>query len=179
MVAPTTSVPEHRVLSLAATDRLVALPALKLRDARTGEAPRLSTAVRVGRRGDALCVRFDARDDEDGSVVATHRERDAPLWEEDVCEVFLAPEEASARLYFELEVSPLGTLFDARVESPELARSSMRVDVSWDCPGLTARVDVRPGRWSALLTIPLAPLCGGPHPADLAGQLLPHRSGRA
>lgn len=165
MAAPTPSVPEHRVLSLAATDRLVALPALKLRDARTGEAARLSTAVRVGRRGDSLCVRFDARDDENGPIVATHRERDAPLWEEDVCEVFLAPEEASPRLYFELEVSPLGMLFDARVESPELARSSMRVDVSWDCPGLSARVAVRPGRWSALLTIPLAPLCGGRIPS--------------
>ncbi len=154
------SVPQLLVPALSATDRLVALPALKLRDARTGESPRFSTAVRVGRRGETLCVRFDARDDEAGGIVATHRQRDAPLWEEDVCEVFLAPEEASPRLYFEVEISPLGTLFDARVESPERARSSMRVDASWDCPGLSARVDVRPGRWSASLTIPLAPLCG-------------------
>jgi Carbohydrate-binding family 9 len=157
-------VPELAVASLASTDRLVSLPALKLVDARTGQPPRLATALRIGRRGDALCVRFDARDDGTG-VVATHRERDAPLWEEDVCEVFLAPEEDSPRRYFEFEVNPLGTLFDARVDSPELARASMRVDTSWDCPGLSARVTVRPGRWSAALTIPLAALCDGPIPA--------------
>ena len=153
----------HKVPPLSATDRLVSLPPLKLVDARTGQPPRLATALRIGRLGDALCVRFDARDDGTG-VVATHRERDAPLWEEDVCEVFLAPEEHSQRRYFEFEVNPLGTLFDARVDSPGLARASMRVATSWDCPGLSARVMIRPGRWSAALTIPLAPLCDGPIP---------------
>lgn len=62
-------------------------------------------------------------------------------------------------------MNPLGTLFDAKVDSPGLVRASMRVDTSWDCPGLSARVTVRPGRWSAALTIPLAPLCEGPIPA--------------
>jgi hypothetical protein len=38
----------------------------------------------------------------------------------------------------------------------------MRVDVSWDCPGFSARVRRRERRWSALLTIPLAPM-GGEH----------------
>jgi hypothetical protein len=155
------SVPELSVPSLAPTDRLVALPALKLRDARTGERPRLSTSVRVGRRGDALCVRFDGRD---AGVVATLRERDAPLWTEDVCEIFLAPQRDAPGAYFEIEVNPLGTIFDARVESPERVRASMRVDASWDCPGLTARVAVRPDRWSALVEIPLAPLCAAEIP---------------
>jgi Carbohydrate-binding family 9 len=156
------SVPEPAVPSLAATDRLVALPALRLVDAATGAAPRLRTSVRVGRRGDALCVRFDARDD---GIVATLRERDAPLWQEDVCEVFLAPEAEPPRRYFELEVNPLGTLFDARVDSPERVRASMRVDTSWDCPGLSARVTARAGRWSAVLTIPLGALGGGEIPS--------------
>ena len=78
------AVPEHDVPALSATDRLVALPPLKLRDARTGGAPRLATSVRLGRRGDDLCVRFDGRDDLDGGIVATHRERDAPLEPHDV-----------------------------------------------------------------------------------------------
>jgi hypothetical protein len=155
-----TPVPELDVPRLAPTDRLVSLPPLRLRDARTGEAPRLPTAVRVGLRGDALCVRFDARDD---GVVATLSERDAPLWTEDVCEVFLAPEEPS-RVYYEIEVNPLGALFDARVASPDLARATMRVETAWDCPGLQARVTRREGRWSALLTIPLGPLRGAGSP---------------
>jgi hypothetical protein len=154
-------VPELVVRSLSATDRLVALPPIRLTDARTGACPRLSTAVRVGLRGAKLCVRFDGRDD---GVVATYRERDAPLWKEDVFEVFLAAEDPPRR-YFEFEVNPLGALFDARVESPELSRVSMHVDTTWDCAGLEARVTCRPDRWSALLTIPLASLCDGLRPS--------------
>ena len=157
-------VPEHRVASLAATDRLVGLPALRLGDAATGGTPRLPTSVRVGLRGGALCIRFDGRD---AGVVATLTGRDDPLWTEDVFEVFLATEDPP-RVYYEFEVNPLGALFDARVESPALTRSSMRVDATWNCPGLEVRVTCRPDRWSALLTIPLEPWCGTPAPARLS-----------
>ncbi len=145
---------------LAATERLVAHAAFHLTDARTGEAPRLATAVRVGLRGADLCVRFDGRDD---GVVATLTERDAPLWQEDVFEVFLSPVDPP-RLYYEFEVNPLGALFDARVSSPDLARATMRVETAWDCAGFSARVTRASGRWSASLRIPLAPLCDGPAP---------------
>jgi len=156
-------VPELDVSRLAPTDRLVGLPAVRLADAVTGGQPRLSTSVRVGLRDGALCVRFDGRDT---GRVATLAGRDEPLWTEDVFEVFLSGEDP-ARLYFEFEVNPLGALFDARVESPALTRASMRVDASWNCPGLAARVSCRPDRWSAFLTIPLAPWCGTPAPARL------------
>ncbi len=156
-------VPELLVPSLSPTDRLVGLPALRLLDARTGAAPRQATAVRVGLRAGVLCVRFDGRD---AGVVATLTERDDPLWKEDVFEVFLSAEDPPRR-YFEVEVNPLGAIFDARVESPELTRGSMRVDAAWDCPGLTARVTLRPDRWSALLAIPLEPLFGEAQPGRL------------
>jgi hypothetical protein len=128
-----------------------------LRDAATGGAPRLRTALRLGLRGGDLCVRFDGRD---GGVVATHTERDAPLWQEDVYEIFLSAEDPPRR-YYEFEVNPLGTLFDAHVDSPNLARAGMRVSTEWDCPGFSARVTTRPGRWSAALRIPLAVLGDG------------------
>jgi len=152
--------PELSVPRLAATERLVAHAPVRLRDARTGNSPRLATAVRVGLRGADLCVRFDGRDD---GVVATLTERDAPLWQEDVFEVFLSPEDPP-RAYFEFEVNPLGTLFDARVSSPDLSRATMRVETAWNCAGFAARVTRTDGRWSASLRIPLAPLCGGPPP---------------
>jgi hypothetical protein len=155
------SLPELSVPRLGATDRLVALAPRHLKDARTGEAPRLSTALRVGLRGGDLCVRFDGRDD---GVVATLTERDGPLWKEDVFEVFLSPEDPP-RTYYELEVNPLGTLFDARVSSPDLARATMRVETAWDCAGFAARVTRGPGRWSASLRIPLGALCAGDPPA--------------
>ena len=104
------------------TDRLVSLRPVELRDAVTGRKPRLRTAVRVAFRDGSLVVRFDGRDD---GTVATLTRRDEPLWTEDVFEVFLTPADPPA-LYFEFEVNPLGTVFDARVESPDLVRKTMR-----------------------------------------------------
>ncbi len=152
--------PTLDVASLSPTQRLVSLRPFALADARSGRPPRLATSVRVGLRGHALIVRFDGRDDD---VVATLTRRDAPLWTEDVFEVFLSPENRPST-YFEFEVNPLGALFDARVDSPDLSRSSMRVDPAWTCPGFSARVRRHSRRWSALLEIPLAPLCAGPVP---------------
>jgi hypothetical protein len=106
-------------------------------------------------------VRFDGRNE---GTVAKLRGRDEPLWTEDVYEVFLSPFDPPAT-YFEFEVNPLGALFDARVESPDLVRGTMRVDASWNLPRFSGRSRMRPGRWSALVTIPLAPLApaGIPH----------------
>ncbi len=58
----------------------------------------------------------------------------------------------------------MGTLFDARVDSPQLRRDTMRVATEWDCPGFEARVTRRDGasRWSASVRIPLDPLLDGP-----------------
>jgi cellulose/xylan binding protein with CBM9 domain len=148
--------PTLDVASLSTAQRLVSLPPVPLRESRSGHPPRLSTALRVGLRAGALVVRFDGRDER---AFATLRRRDAPLWTEDVFEVFLSPGE-TPRIYFEFEVNPLGTLFDARVESPDLARATMRADPAWSCPGFSVRVRRRERLWSALLRIPLAPLCG-------------------
>lgn len=155
--------PDLLVPRLGTTDRLVELAPVYLRDARDGSAPRLRTAVRVGLRGSILCVRFDGRDD---GVVASYTKRDEPLWREDVFEVFLSAGEPPC-VYYEFEVNPLGTLFDARVESPDLSRASMRVETAWDCDGLEARVTRSAERWSATLRIPLGFLAGGDLPAKL------------
>ena len=154
------SVPTIEVPRLAETDRLVSLPPISLLDARTGAKPRLSTSVRVGLRARTLCVRFDGRD---AGVVATHTARDAPLWQEDVFEIFLSPRERPT-VYFEFEVNPLGALFDARIDSPDLRRESMRTAADWDCPGFEARVTRRSDRWSATVRVPLDPLLEGPPP---------------
>jgi hypothetical protein len=108
----------------------------------------------VALRGRVLCVRFDGKDD---GVVATYTGHDEPLWKEDVFEVFLSPRQ-NPTVYYEFEVNPLGALFDARIESPQLHRMTMRVATEWDCPGFEARVTRREARWSASLRIPLDPL---------------------
>jgi hypothetical protein len=153
-----TLLPRLEVPRLSPTDRLVGLASIPLRRTADGGRPRLPTAVRAGLRGGVLQVRFDGRDQ---SAVATLRGRDDPLWTEDVFEVFLAPA-GSTETYYELEVNPLGALFDARIESPEGRRETMRVETLWNLPGLSARVERRARRWSALLRIPLEPLGASP-----------------
>ena len=99
---------------------------------------RWPTTVRLSWDSRALRIHFECADDR---AWATHTERDAPLWQEEVVEVFLAPGSADPTVYYELEVNPLGALFDARVHSPELERSTMKVDLAWDWPGIGWRVE--------------------------------------
>ena len=154
--------PEISVPRLAPTDRLVALPAVRLVDAITGAPPRLSTAVRFGARSGDLLVRFDARH---RGVQATLERDNDPLWTEDVVEVFLA---ADSRRYFEFEVNPLGARFAARVDSPAGTREGMRVE-TFSCPRFSAAVRLGESTWSARLRIPFADLCGGAMPPLFSG----------
>ena len=108
---------------------------VRLRCATDASTPRLATSVAVWFDDEALTILFSSSDDH---IFATHDRHDAPLYEEDVVEAFLAPRSVSD--YFEIEVSPRGTVFDARVHSPEGERKSMTTDPAWTCEGLFAAV---------------------------------------
>lgn len=111
------------------------------------------TAVRLCWDARGLYVRFDCADRD---AWGSYSQRDDPLWREEAVELFLAPDQAVPTAYYELEVSPAGTLFDARVHNPAGDRDGMTVDRRWDCPGLRWRTG-RTGRsedWWAVLAIP-------------------------
>jgi hypothetical protein len=108
---------------------------VRMRRATDGAAPRLATSFALYYDSVFLTLLYSAADDH---VVANHLEHDAPLYQEDVVEAFLAPD--SPTRYFELEVSPRGTIFDARIESPDGVRKTMTADLAWTCDGLFAAV---------------------------------------
>jgi alpha-galactosidase len=108
---------------------------VRLRRAVDGLAPRLTTTVAAFHDGEALTLLFSSADDH---VEANDFAHDAPLYEHDVVEAFLAPQ--GPKRYYEVEVSPRGTVFDARVDSPEGKRATMDVDRSWNCEGLITAV---------------------------------------
>jgi hypothetical protein len=128
-----------------------ALPPFQLAD---GSGPALQqTRGRLCWDELALHVRFDCVDRD---AWGTFRQRNDPVYQEEAVEIFLAPGEEDPVRYFELEVSPLGTLFDATIHNPTSLRADMTGDPSWDCPGLrwaagsgTMRQD-----WWAWLSIP-------------------------
>lgn len=128
-----------------------------------GAAPSLPTRVTVCDSGEMLVVSFDCVDFEPW---ATLRERDAPLWEEEVVELFLSPGSETPIRYFEFEVNPLGTLFDAKVESPHGDRRDLEIDSAWNCPRVVAEVAIAADgwSWSARLRIPWRELTVEPIP---------------
>lgn len=118
-----------------------------------GDAPTWPTRVEVTWNTSGLGVRFECRDD---LAWATFTERDAPLWQEEVVEVFLAPGLDDPLDYLEIEVNPLGALFDARVSNPDGYRGTMRVDETWNWPGIQWRAGRLGDRqdWWAELSLP-------------------------
>jgi hypothetical protein len=113
------------------------------------------TTVRLGADRQALYVRFDCADRD---AWGTYRHRNDPIYREEAVEVFLAPGEAAPRRYWEIEVSPLGVVFAARIENPTGRRSDLLADTSWECPGLEWQVGEGGAAqdWWAALAIPWA-----------------------
>ena len=106
---------------------------ISLSRATDGATPRLPTTVALYYDDECLTLVFCATDDH---VVATYTSDDQPLYEEDVVEVFLSPEHPTR--YFELEVNPLGAIFDASIVSEEGRRETMEVDLGWNAGALAA-----------------------------------------
>lgn len=131
-----------------------------------GSGPaRQQTVVRVCQDERALYLRFDC---EDRDIWGTYSRRDEPIYEQEAVELFLAPGEEDPVDYYELEVSPLGALFDARIHNPTSRRDDLVVDVGWDCPGIRWAAGIRKElrHWWAALIVPWSALVpSGPPPA--------------
>ena len=132
------------------------------------------TALRVCCDRSRLYVAFHCVDRD---IWGSLRGRNQPIYTEEVVEAFLAPD-GDVRRYVELETSPHGAWFEARIESPDRRRDTMRVDTDWTCEGwqravrVRGRAKQRPGDaggepdcwWSVEWAIPFAALPGGVAP---------------
>lgn len=142
-----------------------ALPSSSLVLARDGldADPDLETTFRMLWDDDALYVGIEGADQD---IWATHTERDANLWEEEVFELFLDPG-GEGGPYVELQINPLGTVFDALF--PSASDRNLQRARQWTIEGLetAVHVDGDPTRrdtadrsWSAEIRIPWAALPG-------------------
>jgi hypothetical protein len=132
-----------------------------LRRATDGSWPHMATSVAVWWDERYLNTLFAGDDD---AVIASYFEHDEPLWQEDVVEIFAAPR--SPKTYFEIEVNPLGTLFDALIDSPDGIRATMRADPGWTCDGLFAATRRTPHHFATIIRVPFEPLGGVPARGD-------------
>jgi len=131
-----------------------------------GRPGRYRTTARLLYNDRYLYIGFQC---EDELVWGTLTERDAPIYEEECVEVFLCPT-GQPRLYYEINVSPLNTVFDAfilngrPVGGPRINFIGLK---DYTCEGLITRVFVdgklgQPGAkgWSAEYAIPFQSLVG-------------------
>jgi len=118
-----------------------------------------ATRVRLAHDARALYVRFECADHD---AWGTWRHRNDPIYLEEAVEVFLAPGRRDPRRYWELEVSPLGVLFAARIENPTGRRADLEADTSWECAGLEWQAGPAGSSqdWWAALAIPWTALAG-------------------
>jgi len=130
---------------------VASLPPFLLAD---GSRPaRQQTIARLCYDDHRLYVRFDCYDED---IWGHYTERDDPIYDEEVVELFLWPGEANPIHYYEFEISPNGVLFDGLVYNPTSLRQDMVVDLAWDCEGIIwqAERDDATDHWWAMLSIP-------------------------
>lgn len=127
------------------------LPALPLCDTVTGAAPQQATSVKLGWTPVELRVLFQCVD---SHAWATLTERGAPLYEEEVVEVFLDPV-GDRECYFEIELNPLNAVLEVVLRRN---RSGYTKDFAWRCEGLRTAVLRDSASWTAELAIPFRSL---------------------
>jgi hypothetical protein len=131
----------------------VVLPPFLLAD---GSGPaRQQTITRLCYNDAALFVHFDAVDNE---IWGTYTQRNDPIYDEEVVEIFIGPGGETPVDYYEFEVSPNGVLLDVQVHNPRGDRADMQLDFGWDCPGLRWGAQRADGdqRWQVFYAIPWA-----------------------
>ena len=124
-------------------ESLPVLPPFVLADG-SGPAEQ-QTRTRVCYDSETLYVRFDC---DDHDIWGTYTERDDPIYDEEVVEIFLDPA-CLLTAYYELEVSPLNTRFDAFIlNDAEVAGTDQRGPrfqgfIAWDPIGFKHGVYVK------------------------------------
>jgi hypothetical protein len=142
---------ERRRGAPVSVNEWLSVPAATLQENTRGGMPEQATSIRCIWTEAALHVRFECIDEEAWATIA---ERDGPLWEEEVVEVFIDPM-GDLESYFEFEVNPLGTVLDLVLRRN---RSGYRKEFGWSCEHLRTQVERTAEGWDATFEIPFASL---------------------
>ncbi len=116
-----------------------------------GNPPVQATTVRTAWDAETWRILFQM---EDARPWSTLTERDAPLWTEEVVEVFIDPV-GDLEGYFEIEINPAGAVVDVVLRR---VVSGWRKDFSWHVDNLRSHARLTPTGWAAELAIPFVAL---------------------
>lgn len=139
--------------------------------AKNGGEPEQATTVRMLWDQHYIYFAFDCVD---SHIWSTMKKRDEPLYNEEVVEVFIDAD-GDGTTYLELEVNPLGTLWDGYIFNTEERRVGIlawnSLDIRWAVHlegSLNERTDRDKG-WSAELALPLTDIYTAPNMPPRAG----------
>jgi Carbohydrate-binding family 9 len=115
------------------------VPQMDLRLANDNGIPVQSTTVRACWDGENLYLGFECQDTD---IRATFTQRDDRVWQEEAVEAFIAPY-GDLRHYYEFQCSPINTIRDVKVISPNARAENVIFDGSWDCAGWQSAVSLQ------------------------------------
>lgn len=108
---------------------------------------RYLTTFRALRTPVGLWVRFDAVDPDPWHTLT---QRDDPLWEEEVVEIFIDPD-GDGLHYAEVEISPANIVTDLLMYRGD---PDKRSDIGWDFAGIRTHVERTAEGWIAMALLP-------------------------
>ncbi|HOK40406.1 MAG TPA: carbohydrate-binding family 9-like protein [bacterium] len=127
-------------------------PKYKMVDAMTGKEAEIQTLVAFACDSEFLFISFDVFD---SSIFAFHTNRDAAIYEEDVCELFIALcDNEETKSYIEIEVNPLNTIFDAFLKT----NININFDEAkkWNADNIISTVFQKTNGWQLEIQLPLS-----------------------
>ena len=145
--------------------RWVSLPQKHFCEAGNGVKAAQETLVRLRHDGVRITVEFECYGDRYWRQ-NTYMENNAPLWKQEVFEVFIAKGEAAPTRYLELEINPNDALFVGRVHNPgqpgkEIELTMVPPEETGIAYGVTRTTS---NTWWGELHIPLALIDGAESP---------------
>ena len=128
-----------------------AVEPVSLRENVGGGPPKQGTRIRTAWTDRTWRVLFEMEDARPWATLTAH---DAPLWTEEVVEVFIDPV-GDLESYFEIEINPLGAVVDVVLRR---VASGWRKDFGWHADGLVSRARLTAAGWAAELAVPFEAL---------------------
>ena len=116
---------------------------------KTGEKTEGATKAKILCDKENIYVSFVCLDDYFFEDIT---ERDGKVWLNDCVEIFI-DSKGDSKIYYEFEVNPVNTVFDARIDYIK-DNIDFNKAIKWDCPGFQTAVTKFDGGYSAEMKIP-------------------------
>lgn len=141
---------------------------VQLRETVTGTEPKQVTSLRLLWDASYLYVGFECSDTD---IYSPYTERDDPLWESEVVEVFI-DDNCNGITYLEFEINPRNALVDLYVVNRNLERDDIRFMIDWNSRGIrhattvdgdATRRGTKDRSWTVEWAIPWEDCATAPH----------------